>query len=54
MSSDLLVEDRDAVRILMINRPARRNALTPDTVDELRALNEASGQRTSAMAAGIR
>jgi 2-(1,2-epoxy-1,2-dihydrophenyl)acetyl-CoA isomerase len=37
MSSDLLVEDRDAVRILMINRPARRNALTPDTVDELRA-----------------
>jgi 2-(1,2-epoxy-1,2-dihydrophenyl)acetyl-CoA isomerase len=37
MSSDLLVEDRDAVRILMINRPARRNALTADTVDELRA-----------------
>jgi 2-(1,2-epoxy-1,2-dihydrophenyl)acetyl-CoA isomerase len=37
MSSDLLVQDRDAVRILVINRPARRNALTADTVDELRA-----------------
>lgn len=34
--SEVLLEDRGAVRVLTINRPHHRNALTADVVDELR------------------
>lgn len=33
----LLVEDRNRIRTLTLNRPERRNALTPELIDELTA-----------------
>lgn len=48
MTTEIIVRDEDAIRVLTIARPAQRNALTPRTADELRSAVE------EAPAAGIR
>jgi enoyl-CoA hydratase/carnithine racemase len=41
---DVLVEDRSAIRIITLNRPAKKNALTPAMYQVMtQALNEAAG-----------
>ena len=43
----IIVETAGGIRTITLNRPARRNALTPELIDELMtALNEAAGEKS--------